>query len=153
MLVVRVHPELLAGEALSTSPRQEFWRGRYRAIIEMERHLHASGMRIMKFFLHLSAEEQRKRFLARIDEPEKNWKFGMTDVTERTHWAEYMRAYEECVSATSTAQAPWYVVPADDKRNERLIVAAIMRATLEEIGDLALKGLSQAVAVYNVARE
>ena len=97
----------------------------------MERHLHANGTRIVKFFLHLSKEEQRKRFLERIDEPEKNWKFSLADIEERKFWKHYMKAYEECLSATSTRDAPWYVVPADDKENARLIVSQIVLDTLE----------------------
>ena len=99
------------------------WHDRYRSIVDLERHLHGNGTRIVKFFLHLSKEEQRKRFLARIDEPEKNWKFSLADIEERKFWKQYMKAYEECLSATSTDDAPWYVVPADDKENARLIVS------------------------------
>jgi polyphosphate kinase 2 (PPK2 family) len=97
----------------------------------LERHLSGNGTRIIKFFLHLSKEEQRKRFLARIDEPEKNWKFSAADIAERGFWKQYMKAYEECLSATSTREAPWYVVPADDKENTRLIVSQIVLDTLE----------------------
>ena len=99
--------------------------------MNLERHLHVNGTRIVKFFLHLSKEEQRKRFLARIDEPEKNWKFSLADIEERKFWKHYMKAYEECLSATSTRDAPWYVVPADDKENARLIVSKIILDTLE----------------------
>jgi polyphosphate kinase 2 (PPK2 family) len=97
----------------------------------MERHLYGNGTRIIKFFLHLSKEEQRKRFLQRIDVPEKNWKFGLADIEERKFWKQYMKAYEECLSATSTQDAPWYVVPADDKENARLIVSQIVLDTLK----------------------
>jgi PPK2 family polyphosphate:nucleotide phosphotransferase len=131
VLVVRVHPEQLAGEGLSAAPDEDFWRGRYRAMVEMERHLDASCTRVVKFFLHLSADEQRKRLLARIDEPDKNWKFNLTDIAERALWPDYMRAYADCLSATSTDRAPWYVVPSDDKRSQRLIVAAILRSAME----------------------
>ena len=99
--------------------------------MDLERHLHDNGTRIIKFFLHLSKEEQRKRFLKRIDVQEKNWKFGLADIEERKFWKHYMKAYEECLSATSSRDAPWYVVPADDKKNERLIVSQIVRDTLE----------------------
>jgi polyphosphate kinase 2 (PPK2 family) len=99
----------------------------------MERHLHDNGTRIIKFFLHLSQEEQRKRFLARIDEPEKNWKFSQADIEERAFWPHYMKAYEKCLSATSTKEAPWYVVPADDKENARLIVSQIVVQTLANL--------------------
>ena len=93
----------------------------------------AMGTRIAKFYLHLSKEEQRKRFLQRIDEPEKNWKFSLADVEERKFWKRYIKAYEECLSATSTQDAPWYVVPADDKENARLIVSHILLDTFEEL--------------------
>ena len=96
----------------------------------LERHLHLNGTRIVKFYLHLSKDEQRKRFLQRIDEPDKNWKFSLADVEERTFWKRYMSAFEECLSATSTREAPWYVVPADDKENARLIVSQIILDTL-----------------------
>ena len=133
VLIIRVHPELLSGEALVDSPSDDktFWHQRYRSITNLERHLHANGTRIVKFFLHLSKEEQRKRFLARIDEPEKNWKFSAEDIKERGFWKQYSKAYEECLSATSTSDVPWYVVPADDKENARLIVSQIVLDTLE----------------------
>ena len=115
------------------APRHDktVWHDRYRSIVDLEKHLHVNGTRIIKFFLHLSKEEQRKRFLARIDEPEKNWKFSPADIEERKFWKHYMKAYEQCLSATSTANAPWYVVPADDKENARLIVSQIVVDTLE----------------------
>jgi PPK2 family polyphosphate:nucleotide phosphotransferase len=135
VLIVRVHPEILRNEALADPPRdrKEFWHGRYRSIVNLERHLHANGTRIVKFFLHLSKEEQRKRFLARIDDAEKNWKFSLADVEERKFWKEYRTAYEGCLGATSTRDSPWYVVPADDKLNARLIVSRIILDTLEEL--------------------
>jgi PPK2 family polyphosphate:nucleotide phosphotransferase len=133
VLIVRVHPEILRSEGLPDSARgaKAVWHDRYRSIANLERHLHGNGTRIVKFFLHLSKEEQRKRFLSRIDEPEKNWKFSMADVEERKFWPQYMTAYEECLSATSTHHAPWYVVPADDKQNARLIVSRIVLDTFE----------------------
>ena len=134
VLIVRVHPELLASEALPEPPHHEkkIWRDRYRSIFDLERHLHTNGTRVVKFFLHLSEEEQRKRFLARIDDPDKNWKFSIADIEERKFWKRYMKAYEECLTATSTARAcPWHVVPADDKLNARLIVSRIILDTLE----------------------
>jgi PPK2 family polyphosphate:nucleotide phosphotransferase len=133
VLIVRVHPEILHREAIPDAPNddKEIWRDRYRSITNLERHLHVNGTRIVKFYLHLSKEEQRKRFLARIDEPEKNWKFSLADIAERKYWKHYMKAYEECLSATSTRDAPWYVVPADDKENARLIVSQIILDTLE----------------------
>ena len=125
VLIVRVHPKILGSEAIPETPHDDkkVWHGRYRSIVNLEKHLHGNGTRIIKFFLHLSKEEQRKRFLARIDEPEKNWKFSLADIQERKFWKLYMKAYEECLSATSTDHAPWYVVPADDKENARLIVS------------------------------
>jgi PPK2 family polyphosphate:nucleotide phosphotransferase len=133
VLIVRVHPEILRSEGLPDSSRHEekVWRDRYRSIVDLEKHLHQNGTRIVKFYLHLSKEEQRKRFLARIDEPEKNWKFSLADIAERKFWSRYMTAYEECLGATSTSHSPWYVVPADDKENARLIVSQIVLDTLD----------------------
>lgn len=132
VLIARVHPEILRSEGLpnGSSDEKKIWSSRYRSITGLERHLHANGTRIVKFFLHLSKEEQRKRFLDRIDEPEKNWKFCLADVEERKYWKDYMKAYEKCLSATSRNDAPWYVVPADDKENARLIVSQIVVDTL-----------------------
>jgi PPK2 family polyphosphate:nucleotide phosphotransferase len=136
VLVVRVHPELLAGEGLSQELREkDVWDHRFRSIVDMERHLDRNGTRIVKIFLHLSKEEQRKRFLARIDEPDKNWKFSMADIHERKYWKRYQEAFEECLEATSTTHAPWFAVPADDKANARLIVSRIV---LEALGELKM---------------
>ena len=128
VLIVRVHPEILRSEAIPDTPHHDrkVWHNRYRSIVDLEKHLHANGTRIVKFYLHLSKEEQRKRFLARIDEPDKNWKFSLADIAERKFWTQYMKAFEECLSATSTDHTPWYVVPADDKENARLIVSQIV---------------------------
>jgi PPK2 family polyphosphate:nucleotide phosphotransferase len=128
VLIVRVHPEILRTEGLPDKLLDErtVWQGRYRSIVDLESHLYRNGTRIIKFFLHLSKEEQRKRFLQRIDEPDKNWKFSLADVEERKFWKHYMNAYEACLSATSTMEAPWYVVPADDKANARLIISEIV---------------------------
>jgi polyphosphate kinase 2 (PPK2 family) len=133
VLIVRVHREILRSEGIPSAPHDDkaVWHDRYRSIVDLEKHLHGNGTRIIKFFLHLSKEEQRKRFLARIDEPEKNWKFSAADIVERKFWKQYMSAYERCLSATSTRDAPWYVVPADDKENARLIVSRIVLDTLE----------------------
>jgi PPK2 family polyphosphate:nucleotide phosphotransferase len=132
VLVVRVHPEFLAAQHLPDEILEDhLWKGRYRSIVDFERHLHRNGTRVVKFYLHMSKDEQRTRFLARIDEAAKNWKFGERDVTERGRWNDYMRAYEQCLEATSTADAPWYVVPADDKKNGRLIVAQVLLDTLK----------------------
>jgi PPK2 family polyphosphate:nucleotide phosphotransferase len=128
VLIVRVHPEILGNEGLPGHSSREptLWEHRFRSILDFERHLYSNGTRIIKFFLHLSKDEQRRRFLARIDEPQKNWKFSMADIEERQYWKQYMQAYEQCLSATSTRHSPWYVVPADDKRNARLIVSSII---------------------------
>ena len=135
VLVVRVHRDILRGEGLLDPPRHDkkLWHDRYRSIVDLERHLSVNGTRIIKFFLHLSKEEQRKRFLARIDEPEKNWKFSLADIKERGYWKHYMWAYEDCLSATSTRDAPWYVVPADDKESARLIVSRIVLDAFKEL--------------------
>ena len=132
VLIVRVHPEILAGERLPPSALDmpHFWQARFRSITDLEAHLHRNGTRIVKFFLHISREEQRKRLLARIDEPEKNWKFSLADLRERALWKQYMDAYEDCLGATSTEDSPWYIVPADDKRNARLIISGIVVETL-----------------------
>jgi PPK2 family polyphosphate:nucleotide phosphotransferase len=135
VLIARVHPEILNGEGLIDLPQDEkaIWKSRFRSITALERHLHANGTHILKFYLHLSKEEQRKRFLQRIDAPEKNWKFSTADIEERQYWKDYMRAYEDCISATSTQQSPWYIVPADDKLNTRLIVSQIIVDHLEAL--------------------
>jgi PPK2 family polyphosphate:nucleotide phosphotransferase len=130
VLIVRVHPEILRGENLP-GPDKHVWDRRFRSIRDFERHLDDDGTTIVKFFLHLSKEEQRKRFIARIDEPDKNWKFEASDVEERQYWKAYMRAYQEALAATSTKHAPWYIVPADDKQNARLIVSQVILDTLE----------------------
>ena len=135
VLIVRVHPEILTSEKLPDMPDQnkKVWHDRYRSITDLEKHLQANGTRIIKFFLHLSQEEQRKRFLARIDDPDKNWKFTQADIHERKYWKDYMEAYEACLGATSSEHAPWYVVPADDKENARLIVSHIILDTLSDL--------------------
>ena len=135
VLILRVHPELLSNEGVpdGESSHEDFWEGRYKSILQFEKHLHRNGTRIIKFFLHLSKEEQRKRFLLRIDDPEKNWKFSEADIRERKYWKDYMGAYEECISATSTAQSPWYIVPADDKENARMIVSQIVVDILKSL--------------------
>jgi PPK2 family polyphosphate:nucleotide phosphotransferase len=135
VLIVRVHPELLRSQKLPAGSiaRQAIWEERYRSIVDLEAHLHRNGTRIIKFFLHLSKDEQAKRFRDRIDEPEKNWKFGASDIHERKSWPLYMQAYEACMSRTSTANAPWYVVPADHKKNARLIISQIILDTFDEL--------------------
>ncbi len=135
VLIVRVHPEILRSEGLPDALLHEnkVWHHRYRSIVDLEKHLHANGTRIVKFFLHLSKDEQRKRFLERIDQPEKNWKFSLADIEERKFWKHYMKAYGECLGSTSTRHAPWYVVPADDKENARLIVSQVVLNTFDEL--------------------
>ncbi|MBM3161890.1 MAG: polyphosphate kinase 2 family protein [Chlorobi bacterium] len=136
VLIVRVHPEILERQGIPEAHLKngDVWKERYRSINDHERHLYRNGTRILKFFLHLSREEQRRRFLERIDNPEKNWKFSMTDIAERAHWDEYMKAYEACISATSTDHAPWYVIPADDKKNARLLVSRIILDMFQGLG-------------------
>jgi PPK2 family polyphosphate:nucleotide phosphotransferase len=131
VLVVRVHPEILQGQKLPGEISDAIWENRYRSIIEHENHLHRNGTRIVKFYLHVSREEQLKRFIARIDNPDKNWKFSFNDVEERKFWPQYMNAYEECLNATSTETAPWYVIPADDKKNARLLISEVILQTYQ----------------------
>jgi len=135
VLIVRVHPEILRSQGLPDELLDEknIWKERYRSIVGLEEHLHRNGTRIVKVFLHLSKGEQRRRFLERIDEPDKNWKFSLADVRERKYWPRYMKAYEACLNATSTHHAPWHVVPADDKENARLIVSQILMDALNEL--------------------
>jgi PPK2 family polyphosphate:nucleotide phosphotransferase len=135
VLVVRVHPEILRNQGLPEELRDEktIWKERYRSIVDLEDHLHRNGTRIVKIFLHLSKNEQRKRFLERIDEPDKNWKFSLADIHERKYWKHYTKAYEDCLHATSTHHAPWYIVPADDKENARLIVSRIVIDAFDEL--------------------
>ena len=135
VLIVRVHPDILKAQGLPDGlvNGKTIWPERYRSIVDMENHLHRNGTRIIKFFLHLSEDEQRKRFIERIDDPDKNWKFSMADIEERKFWKQYMQAYEECLGATSTRDAPWYVVPADDKENARLIISEIILDTFKSL--------------------
>jgi PPK2 family polyphosphate:nucleotide phosphotransferase len=135
VLVVRVHPEILRGQGLPDGLIEEkaIWQERYGSIVDHEKHLHRNGTRIIKFFLHLSKEEQCERFLDRIDEPDKNWKFSQADMKERGFWSDYMLAYEACLGATSTKIAPWYIVPADNKKNARLIVSQIILETFKAL--------------------
>jgi PPK2 family polyphosphate:nucleotide phosphotransferase len=135
VLIVRVHPEILRAQRLPDEALRDkgIWRRRYESIVDLERHLYRNGTRLVKFFLHVSKEEQRKRFIDRIEDPSKNWKFAAGDVAERAHWKDYMRAYQDCLAATSTDRAPWYVVPADDKQNARLIVSQIVLDTMKSL--------------------
>jgi len=135
VLIVRVHPEILRTQRLPEELLDEknIWKERYRSIVDLERHLYRNGTRIVKIFLNLSYEEQRKRFLARIDVPDKNWKVSSSANHERKYWKHYMEAYEDCLNATSTRHAPWYAVPADDKDNARLIVSRIVLDALQDL--------------------
>jgi PPK2 family polyphosphate:nucleotide phosphotransferase len=135
VLITRVHPQILRAEGLPSDASDEkaVWQHRYRSILDLEKHLDRSGTKIIKFFLHLSKEEQRRRFLERIEKPDKNWKFSAADVEERKYWKQYMKVYEKCLGATSTRHAPWYIVPADDKLNTRLIVSRILLDTIASL--------------------
>src|SRR5215469_6105939 len=135
VLIVRVHSEILAAERLpgDRADQHDLWRKRFDSINDLENHLYRNGTRVVKLFLHLSKDEQRERFLKRIDDPDKNWKFSEADIAERRYWSDYMKAYEACLSATSTSHAPWYIVPADDKESARLIVSRINLETLEAL--------------------
>ncbi|HEV8188257.1 MAG TPA: polyphosphate kinase 2 family protein [Pyrinomonadaceae bacterium] len=142
-LVVRVHENFLAAQKLPTKIKpKDLWQQRFDDICNFERYLTRNGVVILKFFLHVSKQEQQKRFLARIDDPAKNWKFSINDVHEREHWDEYMRAYEETIKHTATKYAPWYVVPADHKWFTRLVVAAAIVETLNAL-DLEYPSLSK----------
>ena len=136
VLIVRVHRELLEAERLPKpiAADPDLWEHRYASMRHLEKHLQRNGTCILKFFLHLSREEQRRRFLARIDDPDKTWKLTMADIEERRYWGRYMEAYEACIAATSTKHAPWYIVPADDKPNARLIVSAAILEALRGLG-------------------
>ena len=135
VLIVRMHRNILSSEGLADAPKDDkkLWNDRYRSIANLENHLHENGTRVIKFFLHLSKDEQRKRFLARIDEPERNWKFSTADIEERKFWKDYMTASEQRLGAASNSDSPWYVVPADDKENARLIVSQIILDSFDEL--------------------
>ena len=128
VLIVRVQPEILGGEGLpgESLKAPDFWQQRFRSITDLESHLHRNGTRVIKFFLHLSKEEQRSRLLRRIDDPDKNWKLSMADIEQRKFWTQYQNAYEACLGATSTIDCPWYAVPADDKQNAHLIISQVI---------------------------
>ena len=140
VLICKVHPEIILNRQrlpeYCTEDMKKLYKRRYEAIRHFEEHLHNNGTRLVKFFLHVSKREQAKRFLARIDDPSKNWKFEEADISEREHWDDYMEAYEKAINETATEDAPWYVIPADDKRTMRLLVA---QALLTEMNELKLK--------------
>jgi PPK2 family polyphosphate:nucleotide phosphotransferase len=134
VLVVKVHPELLDGQKLPPGKRgKSFWEARYEDINAFERHLVRNGTLILKFFLNVSREEQKRRFLERLDRPEKHWKFSASDLAERGHWDDYMKAYEEAFGATSTDWAPWYIVPADHKWGTRAVIADILTSSIRSL--------------------
>jgi PPK2 family polyphosphate:nucleotide phosphotransferase len=135
VVALRVHPEWLEKQRLPPGPREaDFWGERHEDINAFERHLDRNGTKIVKFFLHVSKAEQKRRFIRRLDQPGKQWKFSAADVAERAHWDAYMRAYEEAITATSTAWAPWYVIPADHKPVMQAMVAAILVDTIKSLG-------------------
>ncbi len=131
VLIAKVHPEILKAEQVAED--KNIWEERYQSIVNLEDHLYRNGTRIIKFFLHLSKEEQRLRFIKRLERPDKNWKFSADDIRERVYWKDYRKAYEACLSATSTETAPWYIVPADNKPDTRLIISEIIRDTMEKL--------------------
>ncbi|MBL8854525.1 MAG: polyphosphate kinase 2 family protein [Planctomycetaceae bacterium] len=146
VLVVRVKPEVLAGQNLPADlvKHKNFWKDRFHDIRQHEAYLHRNGTKIIKFFLHVSADEQRERLLARIDDPEKNWKFRLGDLDCRSHWADFQKAYQDCLEQTSTTESPWYIVPADDKRNARLIISQIILQNMQKM-ELQLPSASPAL--------
>lgn len=156
VLVARVHPDLLQRQGLPQPmpSGKALWEQRYQSIRDFEAHLQRNGTRVVKLYLHVSKAEQKRRFLDRIAHPEKNWKFQVGDVAERAHWEAYREAYEHCLEATSTADAPWYVVPADDKRNARLIISQVINRQLQSL-DLSYPALdkSRRAALQQARRE
>ena len=134
VLVVKVHPEYLAAQRIPDAKvNKDFWQARYEDINNFEQHLTRNGTKVVKFFLNISKDEQRKRFLSRMDEPDKHWKISPSDIAERAHWDEYMDAFEECIAATSTEHAPWYVIPANHKWVSRALVANILVDTINSL--------------------
>ncbi len=144
VLIVRVHPEILKAQNIPEEHHDgDVWQSRFRSLREHERHLHEHGTRVVKFFLHISKEEQRKRLLKRIDDPEKNWKFDFGDLDERAHWNDYMAAYEACIEATTTKASPWYIIPADSKLTARLLIAKAIVEMLQKL-DMSYPRLNEA---------
>lgn len=142
VLVVKVHPELLQ-HLPKGKINKKFWENRYEDINAFERHLHRNGTIVLKFFLNVSKETQKERFMERLDKPEKNWKFSASDLAERDYWDDYMKAYEDAINATSTKHAPWYIIPADNKWATRALVADIITSTLRKL-DLKFPEVSEA---------
>jgi PPK2 family polyphosphate:nucleotide phosphotransferase len=132
VLIAHVRPDILRHQGFEPDRMdlKAFWKGRYRSIVDSENHLHRENTRVLKFFLHLSKAEQARRFLARIEESDKNWKFDLSDIRERALWNKYRKAYEECLTSTTIAAAPWHIIPADDKKNARLIISSVIIETL-----------------------
>ncbi|OKS86462.1 polyphosphate kinase 2 family protein [Mucilaginibacter polytrichastri] len=138
VLITKVHPEIVLNERIPGIEKvaditDDFWKGRYKSIKDFEKHLTRNGTKIVKFFLHLSKEEQKERFLKRLDHEDKNWKFSSADVTERTYWNDYMNAYEEAINTTATEDAPWYIIPADKKWFTRIAISNVILETLKEL--------------------
>jgi len=138
VLITKVHPELVLNERIPGVEKVEdidddFWKGRYKSIKDFEKHLTRNGTKIIKFFLHLSKDEQKERFLKRLNNEDKNWKFSSADVEERKYWKDYMNAYEDAINTTSTDEAPWYIIPADKKWFTRIAISNIILETLKEI--------------------
>jgi PPK2 family polyphosphate:nucleotide phosphotransferase len=153
VIVVRVHPEFLLAESHEAPPNAAFWANRYRAIVEYERHLALEGTVVLKFWLHISKDEQRKRLLERIDDPDKHWKFRTGDLDERDRWDDYLAAYQECMAATSQPWAPWYAVPSDDKHYARWQVARLINQTFEQLGVDFPKSTPEQEAKLQAARK
>lgn len=154
VLVVRVHPELLDRQKLPKRKDQDgFWKERYESINDIERHLVRNGTIILKFFLHESKKEQKERFLARLDDPNKQWKFNPADVVERDHWDSYMKAYEDMIGATNTEESPWHIIPADQKWLSRTLVADIIADQIESLELKFPKPSEEAMKALEDAKE
>jgi PPK2 family polyphosphate:nucleotide phosphotransferase len=155
VLIARVHPEILKTEDVPNTPEdgETIWQNRYQSINNLERHLHLNGTRIVKFYLHISKDEHRKRLLKRTEEPEKYWKFSLADIEERKFWNDYMDAYEKCIRATSTKHAPWHIIPADDKKTARLIISQTILDIMQELKLSYPKADAKRQAELKVMRE
>jgi PPK2 family polyphosphate:nucleotide phosphotransferase len=155
VLTVRVHPKLLENRALPVVGfhDEKFWKSRFESIAAFEHHLVLNGTRIVKIFLHMSKEEQRKRLLERIENPEKSWKLEPSDVRDRSHWKKYTTAYEKCIAETNSKNAPWFVVPADDKETARLIISQVVIDALKSLGLSYPKASSKKLKALKAARK